>query len=60
MLVELCDHNGDSAGMEVNESKKPMKTLERVKRSGSEFPFEFFHIYQCLTTFGQFLCWTLC
>ena len=46
MLVELCDHNGDSAGMEINESKKPMKTLERVKRSGSEFPFE---ILSCIS-----------
>jgi hypothetical protein len=28
-------------GMEINESKKYLKTLERVKRSDSNFSFDF-------------------
>jgi hypothetical protein len=59
--VNVCrNESAGLVGMEIKESKKSLKTLERVKRSGSEFPFEFSYAYQCLRTFGQFLCWTLC
>jgi hypothetical protein len=46
--------NGDSAGMEINESKKPMKTLERVKRSDSNFSFDLCQQFQLLTPSAYF------
>jgi hypothetical protein len=46
--------------MEINRPDKSLKRLERVKRSGWKFWFDFSLLEQLLKSRASFSCWTLC
>ena len=53
--MNVCrNYSAGLVGMEINESDKCRKTLERVKRSGSEFLPELSNVFQLLRASADF------